>query len=146
MWCLSLALPLTGYTEIASEGLACFNAVPCHHTDSVSHSIHQRQSCDIPSRSTEHHCSTTDCDLTPEGCIHSTMTHSQSSIPHAKLTVYSKTGCPPSSLTVMSTWTVYSVRARASTSLTVGTAQLRRGGWYNHIPSPHGGPMKETGA
>ena len=64
MWCLpTLVLLLTGYTEIASECLAVSNAVPCHHTDSVSHSIHQRQSCDIPSRSIEQHCGTVDCDL-----------------------------------------------------------------------------------
>ena len=53
----------------AIECLACSNSVPCHHTDSVSHSMHQRQSCDSPNelqvcRSTEcHHCAI-DGDLT----------------------------------------------------------------------------------
>ena len=35
-----LVVPLTRYTETASECLAFPNIVPCHHTDSVRHSIH----------------------------------------------------------------------------------------------------------
>ena len=40
----------------------------------------------------------------------------------------------------MSSWTVSSVRAFASTPLTVGTVSVvgRGGEWYNHIPSLHG--------
>ena len=61
---------LTGCKHHASECLACSNVVPCHHTDSVSHSMHQRQSCDIPNelqvcRSIDHECHhcAIDCDL-----------------------------------------------------------------------------------
>ena len=59
---------LTGNVQHAQKHLACSNTVPCHHTDVVSHSIHQRQPCDIPNelqicRPTEcHHCAI-DCDL-----------------------------------------------------------------------------------
>ena len=64
-----LAVPLTRYTETASECLTVSNAVPCNHTDRVSHSIHQRQSCHIPNklevcRSVKHHHCPIDGDLT----------------------------------------------------------------------------------
>ena len=61
--------PLTGYKHRASECLTVSNTVACNHTDSVSHSIHQRQSCDIPNklqvcRSVKHHHCPIDEDLT----------------------------------------------------------------------------------
>ena len=80
--CQRLAVRLTRYTETASDCLAVSNAVPCHHTDTVSPCIHQSQSCDIPCNSTEHHCGAIDCDLWHQKCasIHCS-THSSDTQP-----------------------------------------------------------------
>ena len=88
--------PLTGYKHHASEYLACSNTVPCNHTDSVSHSMHQRQSCHIPNevqvcRSTDHECHhcAIDCDLEWSGaCSKLTQNHSHQSHMHC-LTAHS---------------------------------------------------------
>ena len=118
--------PLTGYKHHASECLACSNTVPCHHTDSVSHSIHQRHSCHIPNelqvcRSTKcHHCAI-DGDLEWGGCRRLKQNHSHKHTSHmayksfSELTVYSSTGCPPVLLSVTVAWMSLSESALVAT-------------------------------
>ena len=111
--------PLTGYKHHAIECLACSNTVSCNHTDSVIHSMHQRQSGDIPNklqvcRSTKCHRCAIDGDLEWRRCSKLTQSHACHKS-FTKLTVYSSTGCPPVSFSMTVTWTSLSDNALVAT-------------------------------
>ena len=129
-----LSSPLTGYKHHAIECLACSNTVSCNHTDSVIHSMHQRQSGDIPNklqvcRSIKcHHCAI-DGDLEWHRCSKLTQNNSHNHASHksfTKLTVYSSTGCPPVSLSVTVTCTSLSDNALVATVPMTGAVYRER--------------------